>query len=409
MNEECNRLQTSDYFGDGEPEAPDDPRSAWDFGDLDGYLREGEPGRAERAENWATAIGLQAVDGLKTSAYLAETAREHIEGRIDIAEAQRRIRSYYDEREGREEVEGEQEADIVSSRIAELLGERAFTFSPTELCDIHRRLFDQVLPRAGRYRTYNVTKKEWVLKGNTVYYATCGTIADTLRYDFEQERAFSYEGLSEAEAVRHFAQFVSSLWQIHPFGEGNTRTTAVFAIKYLRSMGYEVNNEPFKTHSWYFRNALVRANYEDMTRGIASTTRYLELFFENLLCGANNELRNRYLHLDWGAWQAASQETAGTGKETQQVTDHDTSKETLGTSKETADTSKEISKTSKDVRERILTILREDPSCTAVGVAQQLGLTPQGVRYHLDILKKAGRIHHEGSTKSGRWVINEQA
>lgn len=199
----------------------------WDFGDLDGYIREGEPGRAERADNWQTAIGLQAVDGLTTSDYLLETAREHIEGRIDIAEVQRRIRSYYDERAGREEIEGEQEADVVSSRIAELLGERAFTLSPIELCDIHRRFFDQLLPRAGKYRNYNITKKEWVLKGETVYYAACGTIEETLRYDFTQEHNYSYANRSSVDIAHHIARFVSGIWQIHPFSEGNTRTTAV--------------------------------------------------------------------------------------------------------------------------------------------------------------------------------------
>ena len=274
-------------------------RSAWQFGDLDGYIRQGEPGQAARADNWRVAIGLQAVDGLKTSPYLLETAKEHIEGRIDIAEAQRRIRTYYEERGGREEPEGSEEADTVSSRIAEILGEQAFTFSPVQLQTIHKRLFDQVLPRAGKYRTYNIAKQEWVLKGATVYYASADSIAETLAYDFAQEREFSYAGLSKADIVRRLAQFVSGIWQIHPFAEGNTRTTAVFTILYLRSMGYDVDNEPFKEHSWYFRNALVRANYEDVARGVSPTAVYLERFFENQLCGAHHELKNRYLHLDW--------------------------------------------------------------------------------------------------------------
>lgn len=300
-------------------------KGPWQFGDLEGYIREGEPAQAERAENWQVAIGLQAVDGLTTSPYLLQTAREHIEGRIDIDEAQRRVRSYYEERAGREEVEGEREADVVSSRIAGLLGERAFSFSPVELQTIHRRLFDQLLPRAGKYRTYNITKKEWVLRGETVYYASADSIEATLRYDFGREREFTYAGLSNSEAVRHIAHFVSGVWQIHPFGEGNTRTTAVFTIRYLRFMGYEVDNEPFKAHSWYFRNALVRANYEDVTHGIAPTTAYLERFFENLLCGTHHELRNRYLHLDWqgdgeGEAPAVTEEGTRTDQVTQQVT-----------------------------------------------------------------------------------------
>ena len=197
------------------------------------------------------------------------------------------------------ETESTKEGDLVSSRIAQLLGERAFVFSPVQLQTIHRRLFDQLLPHAGTYRTYNITKKEWVLKGDSVYYASYDSIEDTLRYDFAQEQGFAYAGLSAVDVAHHIARFVSGVWQIHPFGEGNTRTTAVFAIKYLRTMGYEVNNGPFQDHSWYFRNALVRANYEDVTRGIAPTMTYLERFFQNLLCGTRHELKNRYLHLEW--------------------------------------------------------------------------------------------------------------
>lgn len=359
----------------------------WDFGDLDGYIRMGEPDQAARAYNWQVAIGLQAVDGLTPSPYLLETAREHVEGRIGIGEAQRRIRSYYDERADREEVEGEREADVVSSRIAELLGERAFTLSPVELCDIHRRLFDQLLPRAGKYRNYNITKKEWVLNGETVYYATCGTIAETLRYDFAQERDFSYARLSNADIAHHVARFISGIWQIHPFGEGNTRTTAVFTIKYLRTMGYHVDNEPFKSHSWYFRNALVRDNYEDVTRHISSETVYLERFFENLLCGTRHELRNRHLHLDWDAWQATTQETVNATQESTQETDN--------TTQETPD----------NTRSRVIKLLKANPRLTARQLADVLGITFDGARYHLAKLRKEGVIRHEGPRKGGSWVV----
>lgn len=267
--------------------------------ELDEYIREGEPDRALRAENWGIAIGLQAVDGLKTSDYLLETAKEHIEGRIGIKEAQGRIKEYYEKHAGRQETEASQEADIVSSHISEVLGERAFTFSPTELQDIHRRLFDGVLLRPGKYRTYNITKKEWVLKGDTVFYATHNTIAETLKYDFDRERDFNYAGVGGEALVRHITAFVSGIWQIHPFPEGNTRTTAVFTIKYLRSMGYAVDNGPFEEHSWYFRNALVRANYENHGKGVHEKRRFLELFFENLLLGTTHELKNRFMHIDW--------------------------------------------------------------------------------------------------------------
>lgn len=354
--------------------------SNWQF-DLEEYIREGEPGRAQRAENWQTAIGLQAVDGLATSAYLLDTAKEHIEGRIDIAEAKKRIHAYYEERADHDEAEGTKEADTVSARIAELLGEQAFTFSPVQLQTIHRRLFDEILLRAGKYRTYNITKKEWVLGGDTVYYSSFDSIADTLEYDFSQERKFDYRGLSETDIVHHIASFISGMWQIHPFAEGNTRTTAVFAIKYLRSLGYAVDNDPFEKNSWYFRNALVRANYENLEKGIHEDRRFLDAFFENLLLGASHELKNRYMHVDW----------------TEQKTVQETSKETSETSKETG----------KEMRERILAILREAPTSTAVSVAKQVGLSPQGVRYHFELLKKAGAIYHDGPTKGGRWIVDE--
>lgn len=267
---------------------------------LQEYIRQGEPSQIEKSEAWQTAIGLQAVDGLKTSAYLLDTAKEHIEGKIDIDEAQRRIQSYYEEYNDRIETENEtREADIVSARIAKLLGEKTFQFSPAEWLSIHRYLFEGVFEHAGQIRTYNITKKEWVLKGDTVIYASCSSINEVLDYDFHTEKKFSYEGLSLAESVRHLAKFASDIWQIHPFCEGNTRATAVFMIKYMKTFGFEVNNDAFEKHSWYFRNALVRANYNDLKNGIHATTRFLELFFSNLLLGTKHELKNRYLHVDY--------------------------------------------------------------------------------------------------------------
>lgn len=268
--------------------------------DLEAYLREGEPGAAARADAWQTAIGLQAVDGLKTSRYLYETAAQHIEGDIGIDEVEALVQSYYEEHEFRKGIEEDtKEGDVVASRIARILGERAFTFSPAQLKAIHGRLFDGLVSPSGEFRPYNITKKEWALKGASVIYASYDTVGATLDYDFGQERSFDYRSLSQSEIVRHIARFISGIWQIHPFCEGNTRTTAVFAIKYLRSLGYKVDNTPFKAHSWYFRNALVRANYDDFEAGIVSNTSWLERFFENLLMGAHHELRNRYLHVDW--------------------------------------------------------------------------------------------------------------
>lgn len=270
----------------------------WQF-ELEEYIRQGEPGSVEKSEAWQTAIGLQAVDGLQTSAYLLETAKYHIEGKIDIHTAQRRIQSYYEERKGRQEMEADtKEADIVSSRIAELLGERTFQFSPAEWQEIHRRLFSGVFGHAGQIRSYNITKKEWVLKGGTVFYAAHDSIRATMDYDFNMEKEFSYEGLSVQEVIKHIAKFTAGIWQIHPFCEGNTRATAVFIIKYLKTFGFDINNDTFSDNSWYFRNALVRANYRDIQNGITATTKYLELFFENLLMDKHHELKNRQLHLD---------------------------------------------------------------------------------------------------------------
>ena len=271
----------------------------WQY-DLEEYIRQGEPDRVEKSEAWQTAIGLQAVDGLKTSEYLLDTAKEHIEGNITIDEAQKRIQSYYEQRTERTEVEDNtKEADIVSARIAKLLGEKSFQFSPAEWLTIHRRLFEGVFKHAGQIRQYNITKKEWVLNGDTVIYADFTSIRDTLDYDFATEKNFSYEGMSVEASVKHLAKFASDIWQIHPFCEGNTRATAVFMIKYMKTFGFRVNNDAFEKNSWYFRNALVRSNYNNLQKGVHSTTKFLEMFFGNLLLDTDYDLKNRIMHVDY--------------------------------------------------------------------------------------------------------------
>ena len=268
--------------------------------DLEGYIRQGEPDKVEKTNAWKTAIGLQDVDGLKTSDYLLDTAKAHIEGKISISDADKRIQGYYEERSGRNETEADtKEADIVSVRIAKLLGEKTFQFSPAELKNVHKKLFTGVFDHAGFFRTYNITKKEWVLKGDTVIYASFDSIKDTLDYDFEQEKKFLYKGVTIEEAVTHIARFTSGIWQIHPFCEGNTRTTAVFMIRYLKTFGFNISNDTFAANSWYFRNALVRANYNNWENNIHETTKYLELFLENLLMNRQHELKNRYMHVDY--------------------------------------------------------------------------------------------------------------
>ena len=255
------------------------------------YLRESEPDKAHKGYAWSTAIGLQAVDGLKPSKYLIDTAIQNIEGKITMKEVQSLIDSYYEERPVHlSDDERTEEADKVSSRIAEILSETAFSFSPNEYISIHRKLFRGIYKHAGKIRDYNITKKEWVLDGATVMYGSASELRATLEYDFSQEKDFSYKGLSMDEIIHHLAVFVSRLWQIHIFGEGNTRTTAVFFIKYLRTLGFSATNDIFAENAWYFRNALVRANYTNLQKGIHETTEYLEAFLRNLLLDEKNEL-----------------------------------------------------------------------------------------------------------------------
>ncbi len=266
---------------------------------FDEYIRQGEPQQKERAEAWRVAIGLQAVDGLKTSEYLQDTARRNIEGEITIDEARELVKQYYVKKTAHdEEDEDKEEADRVSSNISKLLQTDAFTYSVAGLAAIHRAIFEGVFKHAGRFRDYDISKKEWVLQGDSVLYGRWQDLRMAIEYYLEQEHQFNYSALNKDQMVEHLAKFVAGLWQIHPFGEGNTRTTAVFAIKYLRSQGFEVNNDLFERHSWYFRNALVRANYRNLKKGINYEPIFLVRFFRNLLLGENNTLKNRYMMID---------------------------------------------------------------------------------------------------------------
>lgn len=264
------------------------------------YLKDVEGDKSDKTYLWSTAIGLQDVDGLRPSKYLFDTAIENIEGKITIKQAQERIDSYYKENDSRSsDMERTEEADKVSSRIAQILSEKAFSFTPNEYISIHRKLFQGIYKHAGKIRDYNITKKEWVLDGATVIYGSASELGATLEYDFNREREFSYKNLSMDDIIKHLALFISRLWQIHIFGEGNTRTTAVFFIKYLRTLGFTESNDIFAQNSRYFRNALVRANYSDLKRGIYETTEYLELFLRNMLLNEKNELLSRKLHIDF--------------------------------------------------------------------------------------------------------------
>ncbi|MDR2501900.1 MAG: Fic family protein [Oscillospiraceae bacterium] len=345
---------------------------------LEPYITQGEPEKQERSYVWHTAIGLQKVDGLEPSEYLIKTANQNINGDITLDEAQQLIEGYYKARPAQPDESRTEEADKVSARIAAILAEKTFSFSPVEYIAIHRRLFEGIYKFAGKIRDWNISKSEWVLDGATVYYASAGSIRDTLDYDFSQEKAFVYKGLSLRQTAEHIAKFISGLWQIHAFGEGNTRTTAVFAIKYLRTFGFDVTNDIFAANAWYFRNALVRANYNDLGRGVHATREHLDRFFGNLLLGEKNELKNRALRI-------------------------------TVTADVPVNVPQNVPVKLTSNQERILGILKENGDVTAVQMAEQLGVTDKTVKRGLSALKEAGLIRRVGSDKTGHWeMMNER-
>lgn len=346
--------------------------------EFDEYIRQGEPGRKEKATAWQTAIGLQDVDGLKPSAYLIDAAKKHIEGDLTIDDVKQMLDSYYKSKTARKEVEDErtEEADKVSARIEELLTEKSFSFSPEYLARIHRHLFNGIYKFAGRYRDYDITKREWVLGGDTVLYASSSMISETLSYDFSQERMVNYASLDTDKAIEQLTKFISGVWQIHPFGEGNTRTTAVFTIKYLQSFGFEVKNDMFKDHSWYFRNALVRANYNNYPKGISATDEYLVRFFRNLLLGEENLLKNRDLLI------TSIQSANNVAPKCQ----NDTLKCTL----------EELA---------VINILKSNAKAKQEDIATQIGKSLRTVKRIMASLSEKGVITRENGKRSGHWEV----
>ena len=353
--------------------------------DFDAYIRQGEPDKKEKASIWRTAIGLQAVDGLQTSKYLRETALKHIEGEIDIDEARQLIQTYYQSKTQHDVTDDDmQEADKVSANITKILSSQTLDFSAKGYIALHRRIFESVFKHAGKVRDYNITKKEWVLDGDTVHYLNWEDLHRALDYDIEQERQFIYKGLTTDLLIKHIAHFVSDIWQIHAFGEGNTRTTAVFAILYLRDLGYKVENDMFAQHSWYFRNALVRANYRNAVEGIDYAPEYLERFFRNLLLGEQWDLRNRYLHIHPSEeWRVQPN---------------------LSPSVKTVE--KTVEKTTRTV-EKILKILSNTPSITVREMSEILGLSRRGVEEQIKSLKQKGVIRRIGPDKGGHWEVTK--
>lgn len=346
------------------------------------YIRATESESKERAELWQTAIGLQKVDGLSVSDYLIETAKKHIEGEVSIDDVDALISTYYRSEAAREIPEDIKEADEVSKNIVRILSESSFSFSVQGLAGLHRRIFKGVMKHAGDFRQYNITKKEWVLDGETVLYGPFEDLTRTIEYDLEQERSFRYKGLTQIQIIEHLARFISGIWQIHPFPEGNTRTTAVFLIKYLRSMGIPASNDMFKEHSWYFRNALVRANYRNALKGIESTTEYLVLFFRNLIIGENNELKNRYLHIRWNDAKPQNEVSGDTKPQ------NDASKPQL--------TVKEKS---------VVEIMTGNPRVSIDEIAMMTGISDSTIDRIIKSLKEKGIIERKGQKNNSQWIV----
>lgn len=239
---------------------------------------------------WNAAIGLQAVDGLEPSPYLKKLAEDNISGHKSYEEVEKELKKEY----GDSGSDRQREADIVSNRIAQLLETSKFVMSPNLLLSIHDFLFDGVLDEeiTGRFRRYNITKKESILMGDTVIYTDYLSIKSQLDFFIDEESKYRYSIPMTDKDIEHLSEFTRNIWQTHPFGEGNTRTTAVFVEMYLLSLGYDVNNISFKEHSTFYRNALVRSCYSNKGYDVTPTYSFLNHFYKNLLCGANYMLDN---------------------------------------------------------------------------------------------------------------------
>lgn len=371
-----------------------------EFASFDEYLRQGEPSQKESAENWKTAIGLQAVDGLQPSAYLIDVAKRNIEGEITLDETRKLIDSYYQSKTVRTpKDEDEEEADKVSANIAKILASKTFAFNTNGYVSLHRRIFEGVFKHAGEIRQYDISKKEWVLEGDSVNYLNWEDLRRALDWDIEQEKNFSYKGLTDDEKIEHIAKFISGIWQIHAFREGNTRTTAIFTIQYLRSLGYEVNNEMFAKHSWYFRNALVRANYRNINKDIEYSPIYLVRFFRNLLLGESWVLKNRYLHINpTDEWKVQPRLAPPQVPHTpHQKVDR----------KGGQKTEKVGRKGGQKTKESILSLIASDPFVTTNEMSKRLKINRSAISKHIKKLKEDHIIERIGPDKGGKWLIKK--
>ena len=245
---------------------------------------------------WDAAIGLQEVDSLKPSKYLKKLSEENVNGEKTIYEVEHELKEYYIEKEKINDINhNELECDLVSTRIVQLLEDEKFELSVDFLRYIHGYLFKDIYDFAGQFRKIDFSKHELILNNDSALYGDCKTLKESLEYDISLERVKNYKEMNIVEVINNITDFSSRIWQTHPFREGNTRTTAIFIIKYLISLGYQVDNTLFKDKSVYFRNALVRSNYFNNEKNVKEDNIYLIKFYENLLLGKNNNLQSKDL------------------------------------------------------------------------------------------------------------------
>ena len=377
---------------------------------FDKYYEAPEPGRRERAYGWATAIGLQDVDGLRPSQYLIDTAKRNIEGEISADEARRLVDEYYATKGEHDIPEDTVEADKVSARINQIIHAPSFRLSPEFYLGLHGKIFEGVFSHAGEIRTVDLSKREWVLNGDSVRYEASFLIEKSLAYDFSQEMKFKYKGLSEDAFVEHFASFVSGIWQIHPFREGNTRTTAVFAIKYLRSKGFDVTNDLFADKSFYFRNALVRANYENQKLNVDKTRLPLEEFFKVLLYGDMIELHNRFLRIGQEYGTSAGEAVKGlhrryvgmnVGIKGRNVVINDVIK--------SPDVGINVGINLTQTEELAIAALLRNSKVTAPKLGELIGVTSRQAERVIASLKKKAGLKRRGARKNGEWYFESGA
>lgn len=310
-----------------------------------------------------TGIGLQDVDQLSNSTYFLNEANRYINGEISLDELDNIVSAYYVNKSSIGD--RTEEADKISIRIAKLISENSFTFTVGQLLTIHKILFDGILKHPGEMRKYNFSKKEWVLDGASVVYGDYRELERTLQFDFELEKKFNYKDLSIDEIIEHLAIFISNLWQIHIFEEGNTRTVTVFFIKYLKSLGFDTTNDTFAKNSWYFRNALVRANYNNIAKGIFQDRLFLIKFLRNLILGETNILQNKDLHIS------------------------------------------QIKAQDKDVfrQSRIINMVKNNPKITIEKLAKEIGVSVRTIKSVLKVMENNQQIKRINGKRYGYWEV----